>query len=51
MSVNTVDLIRKIREKNYRETKDLPIAEQIRIVRKKAVSFTKKTKRPSIAGC
>jgi hypothetical protein len=49
MSVKAVDLVRKIRDKSYRETKDLPLLEQIRIVRKKAASFTKKTKRPLAA--
>jgi len=38
MTVKAVDFVRKIRDKNYRETKDLSLAEQIRIVRKKAAS-------------
>jgi hypothetical protein len=45
MSVKTLEIVRKIRDRNYRETKDLPIEEQIRIVQKKASSFTNKSKR------
>jgi|GEM_PF-3478971 len=46
VDTKAVDLVRKIRYKSYRETKDLPLNAQIRVVREKAASFKKKTKRP-----
>lgn len=36
MPVKTIDMVRKIRDNNYITTKDLPIEEQVRIIKEKA---------------
>ena len=36
MAVKAVELVRKIRDRNYEETRKLPTAKQIQVVRKKA---------------
>lgn len=36
MPVKAIEMTRKIRDKNYKETKDLPIEDQIRIVKEKS---------------
>jgi hypothetical protein len=36
MAFRTIEMVRKIRDKHYEETKDLSIEEQIKFVREKA---------------
>ena len=51
MAVKAVEMVRKIRDQHYEETKGLSVAEQINFVKKKAEMLQKKIKpRRSIAG-
>jgi len=36
MSVKAVEMVRKIRDKHYKETKDLPVEEQKALIKKKS---------------
>ena len=36
MAVKAIEMVRKIRDKHYEETKDLSVEEQIKFVREKA---------------
>lgn len=42
MSVKTVEMVRKIRDKHYSETKNLSMEKQVDFVKKKAVQLQKK---------
>ncbi len=44
MSLKTVEMVRKIRDKHYEETKGLSIAEQITFVKKKSGKLQKEFK-------
>ena len=44
MSVKTVEMVRKIRDRHYEETKNLSVAEQIKYVRKKAEKLQRELK-------
>ena len=39
MSVDAVEMIRKIRDKHYKETKDLSVEEQKALIKKKSESL------------
>ena len=45
MAVKAVEMIRKIRDRHYTETKVLSVQEQIKFVRKKSCELQKKLKR------
>lgn len=45
MAVKAVELIRKIRDQHYKETKELSVQEQIKFIRKKSWELQKKLKR------
>lgn len=45
MAVKAVEMIRKIRDQHYTETKELSVQEQIKFVRKKSLELQKKLKR------
>lgn len=45
MTVKSVDMIRKIRDKHYEETKGLSVEEQIRFIKAKSKDLQKKLKR------
>lgn len=45
MAVKSVELIRKIRDKHYEETKGLSVEEQIKFVRRKSKDLQKRLKR------
>ena len=45
MAVKAVEMIRKIRDQHYTETKELSVQEQIKFVRKKSWELQKKLKR------
>lgn len=45
MAVKAVEMIRKIRDQHYKETKELSVQEQIKFVRKKSWELQKKLKR------
>jgi hypothetical protein len=44
MSVKTIEMVRKIRDRQYVETKSLSVAEQIKFVRDKSAKLQKKFK-------
>lgn len=44
MPVKAVEMVRKIRDRHYEETKDLSVAEQIKFVRRKAEKLQRKLK-------
>lgn len=44
MAVKTVEMIRKIRDKNYEQTKGLSVKEQIEFIKKKSDKLQKKLK-------
>jgi len=46
MAVKSVELVRKIRDKHYEETKGLSVEEQIEFIRKKSKDLQKRLKRP-----
>lgn len=45
MVVNAVEIVRKIRDKHFEETKDLSVEDQIRTVRQKAGRLQKELRR------
>lgn len=45
MAVKSVDMVRKIRNKHYEETKGLSVAEQIRFIKGKSKNLQKKLKK------
>ncbi len=45
MAVKAVEMIRKIRDQHYTETKELSVQEQFKFVRKKSWELQKKLKR------
>jgi hypothetical protein len=49
MTVKAVEMVRKIRDKNYRETKDMSFAAQLRLIKKKAASLSRKSGKPETA--
>jgi hypothetical protein len=44
MAVKTVEMVRKIRDKHYEETKNLPVEEQIKAVKKKSEKLQEELK-------
>lgn len=44
MAVKAVEMVRKIRDKHYGETKDLSVAEQIRVVKEMSGKLKKQLK-------
>jgi len=44
MSVKAVEMVRKIRNQHYEETKGLSVAEQIKFVKKKSEKLQRKLK-------
>jgi len=44
MAVKAVELVRKIRDKHYEETKGLSVEEQIQFIRKKSKELQKRFK-------
>ena len=44
MAVKTVEMVRKIRDKHYEETKGLSVEEQIGFIKQKAKKLQKKLK-------
>ncbi len=44
MAVKTVEMVRKIRDKHYEETKGLSVEEQIKFVKKKSGELQKRLK-------
>ncbi|MFC1582373.1 hypothetical protein ACFL4W_02420 [Planctomycetota bacterium] len=44
MTVKAIDMIRKIRDRNYKQTREMSAAEQIDYYRKKAEALRKKPK-------
>jgi len=46
MAVKSVEMVRKIRDKHYEETKGLSVEEQIEFIRKKSKDLQKRLKRP-----
>ena len=44
MVLKAVEMVRKIRDKQYEETKNLSIEDQISYIKKKATEFRKKVK-------
>ena len=50
MAVKSVDMVRKIRDKNYEETKDLSVKEQSKFIKDKSKGLQKslkKSRRPT----
>ncbi len=45
MAVKSVNMVRKIRDKHYEETKGLSVEEQIKFIRGKSKDLQKKLKR------
>jgi len=45
MVVKAVEMVRKIRDKHYRQTKDLSVEEQIKIITRKSEELQKGLKR------
>lgn len=45
MAIKAVEMVRKIRDKHYDETKDLPVLEQIQVVRELSGKLAKQMKR------
>lgn len=45
MAVKSVELIRKIRDKHYEETKGLSVEEQIKFIRRKSKDLQKRLKK------
>ncbi|MBU4349467.1 MAG: hypothetical protein L6246_08510 [Thermodesulfovibrionales bacterium] len=45
MAVKSVDMVRKIRDKHYEETKGLSVMEQIKFIKGKSKDLQKKLKR------
>ena len=41
MAVRAVDMVRKIRDQHYEDTKDLPVEEQIELMNKKSTQLQK----------
>ncbi len=41
MTVKTVEMVRKIRDRHYEETKDLTIDEQIKYIKEKSIQLQK----------
>jgi len=48
MVVKAVDMIRRIRDKHYEETKDLPIEKQIELVEEKSKKLQEELKREKV---
>lgn len=46
MAVKAVEMVRKIRDKHFEETKGFSVAEQIKFVKQKSEELRKKLKRP-----
>jgi len=44
MSIKAVEMVRKIRDQHYEETKGFSVAEQIKFVEKKSGKFQKRLK-------
>ena len=44
MPVKAVEMVRKIRDQNYKETKGLSVAEQIKFVKRKSEKLQRKLK-------
>lgn len=44
MALKAVEMVRKIRDKQYEETKNLSIEDQISYIKKKATEFQKRVK-------
>lgn len=45
MAVKSVDMVRKIRDKHYEETKGLSVTEQIKFIKGKSKDLQKRLKR------
>jgi len=45
MAVKAVEMVRKIRDKHFEETKGFPVAEQIKLVKQKSEELRKKLKK------
>jgi len=45
MAVKSVDMVRKIRDKHYEETKDLSVKEQIKFIKDKSKGLQKRLKK------
>ena len=45
MAVKAVEMVRKIRDKQFEETKELSVKEQIEFIRKKSAELQKRFKR------
>lgn len=45
MAVKSVDMVRKIRDKHYEETKGLSVTEQIKFIKGKSKDLRKRLKR------
>ncbi len=45
MAIKSVDMVRKIRDKHYEETKRLSVEEQIKFIREKSKNLQKRLKR------
>jgi hypothetical protein len=45
MAVKAVEIVRKIRDKHYKQTKGLSIEEQIKIIKKKSEELQKSLKK------
>ena len=41
MAVKTIDMVRKIRDKHYKETKDLSVEAQIKYVKRKSKELSR----------
>jgi hypothetical protein len=51
MAVKAVEMVRKIRDQHYKQTKDLAVEEQIKIIKKKSEELQKRLKaikRPTV---
>ena len=44
MAVKAVEMVRKIRDQHYKQTKDLAVEEQIKIIKKKSEGLQKRLK-------
>ena len=44
MAVKAVEMVRKIRDQHYKQTKDLSVEEQIKIIQKKSEELQKRLK-------
>jgi hypothetical protein len=45
MEIKAVEMVRKIRDKHYQETKGMTLSEQIKYINKKAAEFRKRLKK------